>query len=123
MATFARVVELLALCIVSGTGTTSAPRQTNSMMAFGGTDNIVAIHCGSTTDFMTLILSLLSPSWILANLIVEELVLEQVNGFSSTRMQSIYLTFIFVIAIAEEVIEVSICARVVRLMIAHLVLI
>lgn len=72
---------------------------------------------------MTLILSLLSPSWILANLIVEELVLEQVNGFSSTRMQSINLTFIFVIAIAEEVIEVSICARVVRLMIAHLVLI
>ena len=95
-------------------------------MAFGGTDNIVAIHSGPSTNFMTLILSLLSPSWILADLIVEELVLEQVNGFSSTRMPSIFLTLIFVITITlheEEVIEVCSCARVVWLMIAHLVLI
>ena len=99
MATLACIVELLALCIVSGTGSTSAPRQAYSMMAFGGTDYIVAIHSGSTTDFITLTLSLLSPSWILANLIVEELVLEQVNGFSSTRMPSIFLTLIFVITI------------------------
>ena len=44
VAALARIVELLAHGIVVGTGSTAAPRQTNSIKAFGGSDLIVAIH-------------------------------------------------------------------------------
>lgn len=75
---------------------------------------------------MTLTLTLCSSSWILTYLIVEELIFEKVNRFTPTRVPSIFLSLIFIIAIAlhaEEVIEVSSCTRVVRLIIAHLILV
>ena len=84
MAAFARIVELLAHGIVVGTFVDAAPCQTYSIKAFGGSDLIVAIHSclvlvysnNSLTTSMTLIVILWSSSWILANLIVEELIFE-----------------------------------------------
>ena len=85
MAALVRIVELLAHGVVVGAGTTtSTPRQTNSVKAFGRSDLIVATHSwlvlgqrhGLATDITALVLSRRPTSRILADLIVEELVLE-----------------------------------------------